>query len=233
MARKAKEPSGGRLTRSDTVTIRLDPRLNYLCEIAARVQRRTKSSFIEAAIDEAVHRIPLEPRGNPQYTTTVGEDADRLWHVRAHERLIALAQIAPHLMTMDEQEIWAVICEYGFFWRGKWVNEGLEEFGHGSANPPNLSPNVLPKAGTRSWRSLKGRQKQLFYPSTKNVAQPKSHSRHPQCPDVSQNSPARQFGCLSPINRSPNTESPSAATHRAMGFTRSTSWWIAVASIVL
>lgn len=138
MARKAKEPSGGRLTRSDTVTIRLDPRLNYLCEIAARVQRRTKSSFIEAAIDEAVHRIPLEPRGNPQYTTTVGEDADRLWHVRAHERLIALAQIAPHLMTMDEQEIWAVICEYGFFWRGKWVTEGFEESWSWECEPAKL-----------------------------------------------------------------------------------------------
>jgi hypothetical protein len=137
MVRKAKESGGGRLTRSETVTIRLDPRLNYLCEIAARVQRRTKSSFIEAVIDEAIHRVPLEPRNGPQ-STTVGRNADDLWHVRAHERLIALTQIAPHLMTMDEQERWAVICEHGFFWRGKWVEEDLEEFWSWKCEPTKI-----------------------------------------------------------------------------------------------
>ena len=115
------------MSRSETVTIRLDPRLNYLCELAARVQRRTKSSFIEAVIDEAMSRISLEPRADPNSALTIGDRADQLWHVREHERLLALAQLAPHLMTMDEQEIWAVICEHGSFWRGHWVQEGDEE----------------------------------------------------------------------------------------------------------
>lgn len=125
MARKAREKGGGgRLARSETVTIRLDPRLNYLCEIAARVQRRTKSSFIEAAIDDAIHRVPLQPRNSGDYNPTVGDRADDLWNVREHERLVALAFEAPHLMTMFEQEVWAVICEHGPFWRCKLGSDG-------------------------------------------------------------------------------------------------------------
>lgn len=125
MARKTREKgSGGRLARSETVTIRLDPRLNYLCEIAARVQRRTKSSFIEAAIDEAIHQVRLQPRSEHEYNPTVGDRAEVLWNVREHERIIALAFEAPHLMTMFEQEVWAVICEHGYFWRGKWRPDG-------------------------------------------------------------------------------------------------------------
>lgn len=42
--------------RSVTVTARLDRRLRYLAEIAARAQRRTLSSFIEWAIRDSIRR---------------------------------------------------------------------------------------------------------------------------------------------------------------------------------
>ena len=48
-----------KLNRSETVTVRLDPRLNYLAELAGRAQRRTKSSFIEWAVQEAVRSLGL------------------------------------------------------------------------------------------------------------------------------------------------------------------------------
>jgi uncharacterized protein (DUF1501 family) len=44
---------------SDTVTIRLDPRLNYLAELAGRAQRRSKSSFIQWAVQEALKGVDL------------------------------------------------------------------------------------------------------------------------------------------------------------------------------
>lgn len=49
-----------KLNRSETVTVRLDPRLNYLTELAGRAQRRTKSSFIEWAIKEAIRDLGIE-----------------------------------------------------------------------------------------------------------------------------------------------------------------------------
>lgn len=127
MQEKTREPGGGRLNRSQTVTVRLDPKLNYLCELAARVQRRTKSSFIEKVIDDAIVRIKLDQRAYGSQSPSIGECSDKLWHVRPHERLIELAFLAPHLMTMEEQEIWAVICEHGYFWSGEWNNSGGEQ----------------------------------------------------------------------------------------------------------
>jgi len=137
MARKAKErSSGGRLSRSETVTIRLDPRLNHLCELAARAQRRTKSSFIEAVIDQAINDIRLDHRY--ENSSTIGSQADKLWNIREHERLIALADEAAHLMTLDEQEIWATICENGYFWRGSWSANDTEKVWKWSCEPAKI-----------------------------------------------------------------------------------------------
>jgi hypothetical protein len=135
MARKVKERGGGRLSRSETVTVRLDPRLNYLCELAARVERRTKSSFIEAMLDQKVHETRLNPRGSEE---TIGSLANELWHVDDYKRLIAIAERAPHLMTLEEQQIWAVIEDADYFWYGRWQFLSEEEiFYHGADFQPH------------------------------------------------------------------------------------------------
>ena len=51
---------GGKLARSEVVTVRLDPRLRYLANLVARKQRRTLSSFIEWAIEESLTRENAE-----------------------------------------------------------------------------------------------------------------------------------------------------------------------------
>lgn len=116
-----------RMQRTETVSIRLDPRLNYLCELAARSQRRTKSSFIEAAIAEKIDHMQINAWRDDDRSLSLGDRADYLWHVRDSERLVSLGFAAPHLMTFEEQEIWAAICERGHFWRGDWVPDGNYE----------------------------------------------------------------------------------------------------------
>src|SRR4029079_1516887 len=98
---KGKRGGGGKLSRSETVTVRLDPKLNYLCELAARAQRRTKSSFIEWAIDYALGFVEVP---NPTPTgKTIALAANELWDVDESDRLAQLAFYAPVLMTHDEQ----------------------------------------------------------------------------------------------------------------------------------
>ena len=151
MSEKTKESGGGRLNRSQTVTVRLDPRMNYLCELGARVQRRTKSSFIEASIASTVERIVLVPREPYEDNdTTIGDLAETLWHVREYERLVALATCGHHLMTMEEQEIWAVICETGHFWRGNWKPDGDGEIWSWEAKPENLVKDRV----AESWNEI-------------------------------------------------------------------------------
>ncbi len=113
---------GGKLNRTETVTVRLDPKLNYLCELAARAQRRTKSSFIEWAIEHALDDVALPgERGGP-VATTIADRSTELWDVEEPDRLIALAFWAPALLTHEEQVIWKLISTSGFFWIGHWDN---------------------------------------------------------------------------------------------------------------
>lgn len=122
---------GGKLNRSETVTVRLDPKLNYLCELAARAQRRTKSSFIEWAVADSLRSVTLPEV--TEYGESLGEmrdvnlqeKASELWHVDEADRVAALALTAPALMTHDEQLVWRLIKENGLLWRGSfdWGDE--------------------------------------------------------------------------------------------------------------
>ena len=100
-------PSGGgsKLQRTETVTLRLDPRLRYLTELAARRQRRTVSSFIEWAIEQALSLVmlPGDPSSEPidlEYASIV------LWDPDEADRLAKLGLYYPDLLTYDEQVLW-------------------------------------------------------------------------------------------------------------------------------
>lgn len=117
--RASRSGGGGKLSRSETVTVRLDPKLNYLCELGARAQRRTKSSFIEWAVDHALQSVTV-----PGTSSIIGEWGDRLWDVDEAERLIELAENFPSLMTHEEQLMWKVIRSHPYFWPGEYDSTG-------------------------------------------------------------------------------------------------------------
>ena len=126
---------GGKLNRSETVTVRLDPKLNYLCDLAARAQRRTKSSFIEWAVAEALGSV-IVPEVRAQFEfdeareVSLKEWASNLWHVDEPDRVMALALSAPALLNHEEQLVWRLVRENGAFWKGQysgWTNEWVWE----------------------------------------------------------------------------------------------------------
>jgi hypothetical protein len=106
---------GGKLHRSETVTIRLDPKLRYFTELAARKQRRTVSSFIEWAIESALDSISLweDEEGRE---VTLGGRSEALWDVDEPDRFATLAQHYPALLTHDEQVLWKLIKECPLLW---------------------------------------------------------------------------------------------------------------------
>jgi hypothetical protein len=126
--RRGRKGGGGKLSRSETVTVRLDPRLRYLAEVAARKQRRTVSSFIEWAVEEALSRVMLREE-DP--VLSVGGEGDMLWDVDEADRLIKLALRYPELLTHDEQVLWKLIKETSALWK---------------AAAPGEEPNIF------SWR---------------------------------------------------------------------------------
>jgi hypothetical protein len=146
------EKGGGKLGRSETVTIRLDPKMNYLAELAARSQRRTKSSLIEAALTDAMNQIRVDVRPHANNPTTIAQIADQVWHVDEIERLRRLVHFAPHLMSYEEQKIWAVIEKNSTFWLGEWINYG-NDYEHYVYSP--VVNNLYLPAVEQHWDAIK------------------------------------------------------------------------------
>ena len=116
---KKRQGSGQQLFRTKTVGVRLDPKLKYAAELAARTQRRSLSSFIEWAVQEAVDRVSVIGGGQ-----TARELMPFVWDVSPSTRLAKLAIYFSGLLTYDEQVMWHLIREHPAMWRGKRAMAG-------------------------------------------------------------------------------------------------------------
>ncbi|MDT3708292.1 MAG: hypothetical protein ROZ09_15850 [Thiobacillus sp.] len=92
--------------RTEVFAMRLDPKLKYLAEIAARKQRRSLANFIEWAVEQALGKVML---GDGQGGRSVIDEAARLWDLEPSDRFLKLAENFPDLMTYEEQLIWKAI----------------------------------------------------------------------------------------------------------------------------
>jgi len=109
---KAKKGGGAKLSRSEVVTVRFDPKLRFAAELAARKQRRTVSSFIEWAVDEALDKVE-SGKGSKE---TVRQAVNKIWDVDEVDRFINLVRSYPEFLTHDEEKLWKVICNFENFW---------------------------------------------------------------------------------------------------------------------
>lgn len=114
--RGAKAPD---MSRTVTVSVRLDPKLKYLAEIAAREQRRALSSYIEWAVAQSLEKCELAHFSDGD-SRTLADEADYLWDIDDPDRLVKLALRYPHLLTHEEQILWKLIRENGYLWRGRF-----------------------------------------------------------------------------------------------------------------
>ena len=120
--REEKKGGGGKLSRSETVTVRLDPHLRYLAELAARKQRRTLSSYIEWVVEESLSKICLREGTNYNENTSLADEKVNLWDVDEADRFVILALTYPEMLNHHEQILWKLIRENEFLWKGKRDN---------------------------------------------------------------------------------------------------------------
>lgn len=105
---------GGKLARSEITTVRLDPKLKYLAELAARKHRRTLSSYIEWAVERSLREVNLYEGLNGkggELAYSVADQAELLWDVDESERFVRLAISYPDLLTHEEQEMWKLLSD--------------------------------------------------------------------------------------------------------------------------
>lgn len=122
IVRTPKVPSSARpdLLRAETTSIRLDPRLRYLSELACRKQRRSLNSFIEFAIESTLNIVNVDEGGYNEAPITFGSIADELWDVDGPDRFAKLGLRYPELLNYDEQVLWKLIREMPGLWRGRY-----------------------------------------------------------------------------------------------------------------
>jgi hypothetical protein len=133
-----KKGGGGKLSRSEVVTIRLDPKLRFAAELAARKQRRTLSSFVEWAIEKAVSEEVVKVRSLDGNGDTALEAMTRIWDVEEADRFVKFAEEYRDLLNFDEERLWKLIKETPYFF--KKVEQKLDPNKHlsWSANSNNI-----------------------------------------------------------------------------------------------
>ncbi len=121
--------------RTAVTTLRFDPRIRYLADLAARIQRRNLTDFLEWAIEEALKTIPIKAGDNPYgdnneplygdgsgnavagrkvasaFDNSIAARSHELWDVDEADRFVKLATKFPHLLDYEEQILWKHILE--------------------------------------------------------------------------------------------------------------------------
>lgn len=92
--------------KTETLTLRLDPKMKFAIELLARDQKRTLAGVIEWAVQKALN--------GQEVTTGTGKGTlqqlvDRVWSPDDLERIIYLGAYAEHLLNHEESCQWQVI----------------------------------------------------------------------------------------------------------------------------
>ncbi len=109
---RTRKGGGSKLVRTEVVQVRLDPRLRFAADLAARMQRRTLSSFIEWA----VHEIVRQERSGNIGNETIDSVANNLWDLNEGKRFWNLAIFFPELLNHDEEIRWDLILKTKEHW---------------------------------------------------------------------------------------------------------------------
>jgi hypothetical protein len=116
MKKERKKGGGGKLSRSEAVTVRLDPKLKLAAELAARKQRRTLSAFIEWCVSEMVVEVIIDPDDSQ----TAFHAMSTIWHSQEADRFWMMATNYPYLMSYEESCLWDLIKEKQDIWDGDY-----------------------------------------------------------------------------------------------------------------
>jgi hypothetical protein len=104
----------GRLVRSEPVTLRVDEKLLYLIELAARKHKWSVSSYLEWAAERSLKEVLLTTSEGT--LRSIADESEELWHPDKVVRFVKLASRHPDLLTYHQSVLWKLIRENQFVW---------------------------------------------------------------------------------------------------------------------
>lgn len=98
--------------RSETLTFRLDARLKFLADLAARSQGRKLSNYVEQSLEQSLANVLIEDEREPSprtlekpYGRSLADMADQLWDVNESKRFLNVIRTAPWLIRDGESNL--------------------------------------------------------------------------------------------------------------------------------
>lgn len=125
MAKKNMNIKAEKLVRTKTVGVRLDPKIHYLAELAARYQQRTLSGFIEWAVTRALTPAAMQ-ENEPNVLEAKPLWMEGYWDVDEADRFYLLGS-RPDLMTIEQQTVWKLLSEKLSRKNGKFNRQQFRE----------------------------------------------------------------------------------------------------------
>ncbi len=108
--------------RKEPLSLRVEPKIKYLIEIASRVQRRNISNYVEFTLENSLRDVEIEKN------KSVLQMAEYLWSTREEERVLHLAEKYPELLTYDEQKITGLLKGMGVFFQNEKFTKSAYKF---------------------------------------------------------------------------------------------------------
>ncbi|WP_434520618.1 hypothetical protein [Pseudomonas sp. AK181] len=105
---KNKPSQGARKT--ETLTLRLDPKVKMMIEMISRIRRQSITGVVEAAIEEIAFDLdaPFFYK-NETNNWSLSSAITEVWSTDESERFINMCYHLPTLLTYEEQRIWETI----------------------------------------------------------------------------------------------------------------------------
>lgn len=111
---KNKPSQGARKT--ETLTLRLDPKVKLMIELISRIRRQSITGVVEAAIEEIAFDLDAPfVSGGEAHPMSLGSAISEIWSTDESERFINLCRYLPSLITYEEQRLWETIKATKFF----------------------------------------------------------------------------------------------------------------------
>lgn len=107
---KRKPNQGARKT--ETLTLRLDPKAKFTIDMLARIRRQSITAVIESAIDDIAsdQDVKFNDQGKTA-TWSLGSAITAIWSTDEAERFANLCYFTPELLTYEERRTWETILE--------------------------------------------------------------------------------------------------------------------------
>lgn len=113
------KPNQG-VKKTETLTLRLEPKLKFLIELISRMKRQSITGVVESAVEDLAFGLDVSfhDNGTTEPLAMVNALAN-IWSTDESERFLNFCYHLPHLMTYEDQRVWETIKVSPVFFEAK------------------------------------------------------------------------------------------------------------------